>query len=120
MLSTRTESGMAAETRISAALGAVTVQDVGLESPGEAIYGTAHRQIAEPRLPAHGNELNSEPELRLYAAQPQKREAVGRACVRHDADGMAAPRLLAGEIQHVPEQPAHGRAHDVQDPQRPR
>jgi hypothetical protein len=28
---------------------------------------------------------------------------------------MSAPRLLAREIQHVPEQPADGRAHDVED-----
>ena len=42
-----------------------------------------------------------------------QRVAGGR--VAHDADGVAAPRLLAGQVAHMAEQPADRRAQAVQD-----
>ena len=59
-----------------------------------------------------------EAELRLDLLEALRGQGVRRVAVGHEPHVVSAPGLLAREVEHVPEQAADGRTHDVQNAKR--
>lgn len=97
-----------------ASLCAVSVKDVDRKLTGKQRCRAGGSNIADTRLAAHGNPVQSEGQMRLDAGKPLQRKVIARRLVGDDADLMSAGRLFGCEIQNMAEEPTHGRAKAVQ------
>ena len=53
--------------------------------------------------------------MRFNGIEAQHRQAVAGGAIGNNADVVAEPRLFAGEVKHVAEQPANWRAHAMEN-----
>ena len=98
----------ATQPRISAALGAMTVQHVDIGFARAPCDMALCRQIAQAGMPAHGYTGKSQRELRRQSRKRRIRTRAAGRGVRHDAHLMAARGLRARKIDHVTKQTADG------------
>ena len=93
-----------------AALGTVPVDDGDAEPPRQIAHLTIGGEIGRPRLPRHRNARDAQRHPRPQRVETSFGQRVAGIGIGDDTHGMAALRLLGGEIEHVPEQPADRRA----------
>ncbi len=98
------------QSRVKPALGAMAMQHVEIEALGDACHGARREDVARAGIAAHGRQMQPERELRPDRLELGGRQGIARAAIGEDADGVAARRLFLGEIEHVAEQAADGRA----------
>ena len=103
------------EPGVGAALGAVTVQNIG-RNPRH-MPANVHKRcdIAEAKLTRHPDAMNSERAPRRQTLKGGFGLLTAGSGIANHANPMAHPGLLFGEIANMAEQSAQGRAQDMQD-----
>ena len=107
------------EPHISAALGAVAVQNIrfGLNRSRRDV--TDRILVAKAEMSVHRHALNAEFANRGEVFQCDFGLRAGGRSVSDDADEMAALSLRASKVHDMPKQPADRRAQHMQNAQRP-
>lgn len=101
-----------------AGLGAVAVQDVGLERGDQAPHAEPHQEIVRRRFAADRYPMHAELQpWREFGQRLVGAFAAGEA-VSEDPDMMAAIDLAVGDVEDVTEDAADRGAHGVQDSKR--
>lgn len=103
------------EAGIDAALGAVAVEHVGAHRRGAAGDRPQGQEVGGVGIPPHRNSGDAQRQARSEFGQGLVGAVAPGAGVADEADPVPSRRLEAGEIDHVAEQAANGRAEDVQD-----
>ena len=101
-----------------AGLGAVAVQDVGLQPLDQAHETRPDQNVGGKRLAVNGQTMHAELEARRDFLQRRLGAFAAGEAVGDDADMVAAIGLAVGEIDDVPEDAADRRPHRVQDTKR--
>jgi hypothetical protein len=91
------------------------MNNVGIEVEGVVADGEVSGDVPRPDFAAHGRPEEAERQVRLERAEPGRRQRIAGGGIAHHAHRVAAPGLLGGEVAHVAEEAADGRAQDVQD-----
>ena len=97
------------------ALGAVAVQDVGLECRNPARDTVQRENVARIELAGDGGALEAERQAGCKLGKNGFGPRATRGAVDEQTDLMAAPGLALHQIDHMPEQAAERGAQDVQD-----
>ena len=100
-----------------AALGAMTVQDIGLEIANVPVEAACGFQVARGDLAPHRETRDAEGELRGEAGNGRILERAAGRSVANDANLMAGPGLGDRQIRDVAENAADRSADDMNDAQ---
>jgi hypothetical protein len=102
----------------SAGLGAVAMQDVGLQLPDQALEARPYQEVGRQRVAANRQAVNTQLEARGdFRKRLLGAFAAGEA-VGDDADVMTAVGLAIGQIQNMTKNPTHRGTRRVQDTKR--
>ncbi len=116
---TRCPQQCADDPRVGAALGAVAVQDIGIERTDFLHQPQGGREVRRRQLPAHRRTFEAEGKEGRHFGDDLFRERRANRGVADDADRVAGAGLSLGEVADVAKQAADWRAEAVYDLQRP-
>ena len=106
------------QTSVETALGAVTVDDIGADRAGVGNRLAGAGQVAETGQPRDRNARHPEAAMGCNGFEQARGGFAAGTRVAENANRMAAPRLAAGQIAHMAEKAADGRAENMQDAHR--